>query len=297
MTRAPVNSFTVTSIPNLKAPPSADTALGSSEPLAANDSSRFAGRAVIVSRPAGQEQRLCRLLAAAGAEPLHYPAITLLDPPNPAELRERLTDLRGFDLAIFISANAVNRALALLDQRPPPGLRLAVIGKASRAALNRHRLDADLMPERGFDSEALLALPSLQRLAGRRIAIFRGSGGRGLLGDTLAQRGADVHYFDVYQRIIPTLDATPLLTRWQAGERILVSATSNEGLQNLAQALGDRVWPWLRASPLAVLSQRAAELAAELGWEAPVAVAAEPSDAALVDCLAGLEADCDQETA
>ena len=43
-------------------------------------------------------------------------------------------------------------------------------------------------------------MPALEEVYGQNIIIFRGAGGRPLLGDTLAERGAQIDYCELYQR-------------------------------------------------------------------------------------------------
>jgi uroporphyrinogen-III synthase len=58
-------------------------------------------------------------------------------------------------------------------------------------------LRATYCPAQAFTSEALLALPELRQLPGRRILILRGEGGREHLRETLRARGAEVDYLEV----------------------------------------------------------------------------------------------------
>ena len=59
---------------------------------------------------------------------------------------------------------------------------------------------------RGFDSEALLAHPDLTIAAAARVLIVRGDGGRELLQETFARRGAVVETREVYRRVRPIVD-------------------------------------------------------------------------------------------
>jgi uroporphyrinogen-III synthase len=67
-------------------------------------------------------------------------------------------------------------------------------------------LSASSPRKAAFDSESVLALPAFQApaVAGRRVLILRGDGGRDLLGDTLRARGAEVEYLTCYHRNGPT---------------------------------------------------------------------------------------------
>src|SRR5207237_459615 len=73
-------------------------------------------------------------------------------------------------------------------------------------------------PQMGADSEAVLAAPELQQVAGKRVLIIRGDDGRPVLGESLTARGAKVEYAECYRRVRPNVDATPLLAAWRRGE-------------------------------------------------------------------------------
>jgi uroporphyrinogen-III synthase len=102
----------------------------------------------------------------------------------------------------------------------------------------------------------------MQAVAGRRVAIFRGDGGRELLGDTLRARGAVVEYVESYRRALPQADAAPLLKEWAGGDIDAVTVTSSEGLRNLCVLVGTTGLEHLKRTPLFVPHPRI-ELAAK----------------------------------
>ncbi|MBE0621724.1 MAG: uroporphyrinogen-III synthase, partial [Burkholderiales bacterium] len=177
------------------------------------NSTPLAGRRVVVTRPAGQTAHLAALIRAAGGEPLLFPALEIFDAADLQPVRALIERLDSFDLAIFISANAVDKALAMVRERRawPPALRVATVGRGSERELERHGYTAVIAPAERFDSEGLLDLPELKQMAGKRVVIFRGEGGRELLGDTLDARGAVVEYAECYRRGRPNADPAPLL--------------------------------------------------------------------------------------
>ena len=94
--------------------------------------------------------------------------------------------------------------------------------------------------------------------------IFRGDGGRELLGDTLKSRGAAVEYVTCYQRSKPQLDAGVLT----ASAPDAITVTSSEALVHLWQMLGESARTALRNTQLFVPHERIAELARQQGWGA-----------------------------
>ena len=242
----------------------------------------LAGRGVLITRPAAQADGLCQLVEAAGGRAVRFPAIAI-DPVQDAEPVRRLL-AQSWDLILFVSRNAVEQSLHLFPQhRIPAATRLGAVGAATAAALTAAGRAPDLVPPGRFDSESLLALPELRNLADQRVLIVRGSGGRGLLGDTLIARGAKLSYAEVYCRTLPAVDPKPLLARWHRDIQ-LATATSGQVLENLLSLVGDAGRKPLLATPLVVVSERTAKVALNLGF-ARVELALRASDVAILDAL------------
>jgi uroporphyrinogen-III synthase len=234
-----------------------------------SNSCRLAGRHIVVTRPAGQNEALATLIRDAGGEPIVFPVLEILDLEDTRGLVAAADRLDQYDLAVFISPNAVDKAMNVIRARGdwPPRLRAATIGRASEKALARHGVAEVIAPTGRFDSEALLALPALAGVQGWRVAVFRGDGGRELLGDTLRVRGATVDYVECYRRVRPNADVEPLLKRWARGEIDAVTVSSSEGLRNLYDMLGKLGQAWLKRTPLFAPHARIAESARALGCD------------------------------
>ncbi len=226
----------------------------------------LSGVGVLVTRPEEQAASLCNRITELGGNPILFPALAIAGPEDPKIVASRLARLERYQIAIFISANAVHHGLRLLPEGLPADMQVAAVGKGTLRALQEHGVAARIVPPEQFDSEGLLAHPALSQPAGQRILIFRGNGGRELLRDTLLQRGAEVEYAEVYRRERPQTDPAPLLERWPEEVQIAV-VTSVETLENLAAILGERGEALLRETPLVVVSERIRQRAAEMGCE------------------------------
>jgi uroporphyrinogen-III synthase len=247
----------------------------------------LADTGVLVTRPEHQAGPLCDLIAAAGGTPIRFPVIAIAPPTDPAAAAAVIDSLDRFDLAIFISANAVEQGVAAVRARRawPAGLATASIGEATARALAARGLAPAIRPDTGFDSEALLAHPDLGDVAGKRLVIFRGEGGRELLAGTLRARGAEVVYAEVYRRVLPAVDAAPLCARWRAGEIDVAVVTSAEGLRNLCRLIGPAGQRLLAATPLVVASARVLQLARDLGVGQAARVAQAATDQGLFEAV------------
>ena len=251
----------------------------------------LAGLKIAVTRPRDQAASLARRIEQAGGIPLLFPLLDIAAAQYPETLREQISRLAQFDLAIFISPNAVQYGMAAIraanvslpaslnpsvgrasarqlrqaqDEHVglKPDLQIATVGQGSAKALRELGITDVIAPAERFDSEGLLALPESQDVAGWKVMILRGDGGREVLGDTLKARGATVEYAACYRRSKPQMDVAALLDA--APDALTV--TSSEALDYLWQMLGDAQRDHVCAIPLFVPHRRIAELAQRQGW-------------------------------
>lgn len=241
----------------------------------------LSGAGILVTRPAHQADGLCRGIARAGGEALHFPTIAIA-PLHPAPRPPRPAG--EYDWLVFISPNAVSHGWPLVTANAQRTL-LAAVGPATAKALAVLGRAADLAPA-GADSESLLAEPALMDLSGRRVLIVRGVGGRELLAQTLRRRGAEVDYLEVYRRDRPRADTAALLGWWAAGRIQAVTITSETALQNLHDMLNPAGRDYLRHSQLVVAGPRMLKLAQQLGKRAPIVAAGADDDAMLETLIA-----------
>jgi uroporphyrinogen-III synthase len=233
------------------------------------------GKGIVVTRPRELAGGLAAGIEKAGGKAILFPTIDIEDAPPPAAL-ERLD---ACDLAVFVSPTAVQKVMARLGQWPER-VPAAAIGAGSKRELERQGVRKVLAPEEGADSEALLALPALARMDGKRIFIFRGGAGRPLLGEALVARGATVEYADCYRRVLAKTDPAPLLEQWRRGAVHAVTVSSSEGLDNFVALAGTA---GLASTPLFVPHERVAARARERG--AREIIVAGPADAAVLERL------------
>jgi uroporphyrinogen-III synthase len=197
------------------------------------------GFTVAVTRPARQNDTLVQQLRALGAIVIAIPLLKiepLREPAQRQKIDTHLRDLQNCHMAIFISQNAAEQVLQALAERNltwPPHIQAFAIGSATTAFLAEHSIAA-ISPLQ-MNSEGLLALPALQNTKEQRCVIFRGSGGRETLAQTLRERGADVDYCELYRRELPA-EATQQWAKWMGelqNTPALVCINSVETLQHL----------------------------------------------------------------
>lgn len=190
------------------------------------------GMGVLVTRPAQQAGELARAIEAAGGRAVRFPVMDIV-PRDEAAIAADLARCAPPDIVVFVSANAVRYGLAALNEPQP---RVAAIGPATAAALERAGVKADIASANGFTSEQLLNAPELREVDGRRVLIVRGASGRELLAETLRHRGAGVEYLSVYD--VTTHRCTEeeivslrrLLDRQAIGATILMSGAALDHL-------------------------------------------------------------------
>lgn len=234
----------------------------------------LAGLSVLLTRPAGQADKLAATIQNLGGHVTHLPLLAI-EPITERTAVERLKTsimaLDNYDAAIFISTNAATLGLEWIESywpQLPVGLEAYAVGPGTAEILRQlpwpvHCSDS------GVTSEHLLALPGLQDVAGKRIALFRGQGGRELLAETLRERGARVDYLEIYQRRVPEYSRAAVLKMIEENAIDTVIATSQQILDSFIALLrvdGDLPQK-MRGLRVVVPSQRVREFALAAGFK------------------------------
>ena len=226
----------------------------------------LAGLGVLVVRPRAPAAATAAAVAAAGGRAFVLPVMEI-EPVAGAGLEDIIERLDSFARAIFVSQNAVAHGLAAVRARRawPDHLPAAAVGAGTRDALLAAGIREVAAPASGFDSESLLALPEFANVAGRRVVIFRGEGGREWLASALVGRGAQVEHAVCYRRIAAAPDTREVLAAWRGGAIGAVTVMSRESLEGLYAILDADGRALLAATPVLVPHERIAARARELG--------------------------------
>jgi uroporphyrinogen III methyltransferase/synthase len=137
---------------------------------------------------------------------LEVPAIRIVPLPGPAPRLDQ------YDLVCLTSPNGVRLLFERLnrdglDARAFAGARVAVIGPGTAAALERHGISADVVPERFFAEgliEALAGVPV------KRALVARAAQARDVLPEALRASGAEVDLLPLYETVGEPLDDAEL---------------------------------------------------------------------------------------
>jgi len=242
------------------------------------------GFGVLITRPREQAQALADAVEARGGTAVVFPVLDIRPRP-PAEVAADAEQLPDPDFTVFISRNAVAHGAAYA------GGRIAAIGPTTAEALRDAGRRVDIVPDNGFDSEALLARPEFADLRGRNVRIVRGDPGRELLAGEFERRGARVDYLQAYTRALP--DVTPgdldaLATRWQAGGIGAVVVMSVQSLSNLRELVPAGCLARLAVTPLVTPAARVLKELERLSPGAPAALAPGTGTADIVETLIAL---------
>ena len=163
------------------------------------DKTSLAAKRILLIRPQRQDDQLIAMLEDNGAEVTHRPVMTIQafaesQEQESQKIKDQILELDNFHKAIVVSGNAAELSLEWIDKywpMLPVGIDYFAVGERTAELLKQGGIDA-LHPSGRQNSEELLKLEQLQELENQRIIIFRGVGGREILGETLIERGARV---------------------------------------------------------------------------------------------------------
>ncbi|TBW58205.1 uroporphyrinogen-III synthase [Marinobacter halodurans] len=227
----------------------------------------LAGRRILICRPQPEADRLAGRLQDEGAQTYCLPLLERRPLPETPERRTRFQELDLYQHVIAVSPGAARLFLEQAEDwwpQWPVGLHWYGVGSGTADVLAQAGLVVTIPPD-GFTSEHLLALETLRRPSGERVLIAKGRGGRELLGQTLAERGARVDNLELYERVCPDHDPDTVRAALKDFDPDAVIVLSGETLNNLI-ALGENTDQALKSRTLLVPVDRVAQTAREQGF-------------------------------
>ncbi|RLA47820.1 MAG: hypothetical protein DRR06_01505 [Gammaproteobacteria bacterium] len=252
--------------------------------------SELNGLDVIVLRSPRDDDPLAAAIVALGGQVHQLPVqriVPLAD--DDTQIDAQIKRISTYDKAIFVSRNATALALRWLDRSClslPFKMQCFTVGPTSAQLLGQRHIQV-VYPPRQSTSEGLLMLPALQEVYGQNIIVFRGVGGRPLLGDTLAERGAQVDYCELYQRQPDRQWKKKLLELLGADEHPPVLVAHSGGiLDALLTVVGTEQTKSVLTIPTVVPGQRLREYARKTGFQQVItakSALAEDMERAVVD--------------
>jgi len=262
-------------------------------------------KTIVVTRPSGQSRQLIEILSKSiehsGVAKRSLPEIVSLPlltivPKTEDQLADHIaTSLKDADLAIFVSPNAIECVMRLLERDwqefSKKIIPIGVMGGSSKLALQNHGIGQEQSPTpvlipkntEKWDSEGLWQ--ELQALgwdwSSKKIIIFKGEGGREWLAETLTKAGAVVEAISTYTRVPLDLDNPA----WHAIHEMDFSKslwllTSSEAVRYLGQVVKDQFPQGLQSASALCPHHNIADAAEIIGFGEVFTT--EPGDEALI---------------
>jgi uroporphyrinogen III methyltransferase/synthase len=200
------------------------------------------GRGIVITRPEKQADDLARLLINEGANPIHFPTIKIVPPPDWHDLDAAIKKLEDYDWLIFTSANGVAFFFERLfakkkDIRDLKDIKICCIGPATAQQVESKGIRVDLVPEK-FISEGILESFSGINLGGKKILIARAAKARDVLPAGLKKLGAKVNVVTAYVTVNSGKKKKELETLFKENQVDVITFTSSSTVNNFVKIMG-----------------------------------------------------------
>ncbi|MDU5805503.1 MAG: hydroxymethylbilane synthase [Haemophilus parainfluenzae] len=226
-------------------------------------------------------------LNQAGVVALHLPLLSIEAGAELAQLPTKLNQLKSGDYVFLVSQSAVDfadKTLKDIGFNWRQDLQYFTVGHRTAQHFSCQTECTVRYPITSENTEGVLNLPQMTELTDKNLLILRGNGGRELLREQAALRGATVDTIECYQRTPISYnneEQTSICIR--SGVQTLV-VTSLEILQALIEFVPENEQNWLKNCCLVTVSQRIADVAIQQGWH-NVVVSAGADNQSLLNTL------------
>ncbi|WP_026882148.1 uroporphyrinogen-III C-methyltransferase [Clostridium akagii] len=170
---------------------------------------------VLVTRSTDQYKKFASAIEDVGAVPLSMPMIEVRDRLNAFEIKEMYKNIEQYNWIVFTSENAVNIFMRGLmnergDVRVLSGLKIAVIGSATKAALNKYYLKADITPPE-FETEILARELRDKVKTGEKVLLPTSSLAHNSIYGAIKEVGGHIDMVFIYEVVTPKYEKGELM--------------------------------------------------------------------------------------
>lgn len=225
---------------------------------------------VLLTRPQGKGDQLAQLLTPVVDFVAQQSVIEIKAGPDMSEIAAKCQQMP--DILLFVSTNAVAFLQHAIGDNIPLSTQLAqhcvfiAVGHTTAKALQSW-LKVDVLTPAIETSEGVLQLEQVQQeaIAGKRVVIVRGVGGRKLLAQQLSKRQAKVSYWQMYQRQAIENQGMLWWQQWQQWQIDTIVVTSVAIATAIVEGLPKQAKSWWSQLCWVCASQRIVDALAQFG--------------------------------
>jgi uroporphyrinogen-III synthase len=226
---------------------------------------------ILVTRGARQSSSFSKQIAVKGGIPVESPLLAFRRMEEEERL-QALHRLEDFQWLVFTSQNGIFFFMQLLHMyqinlQVLRKLKIAIVGKKTEQELEKYGLEASVIPEE-YVAENLLhtLLPHLHPQD--KVLVVRGSLGRTVVKDGLAERGYETEELIAYETV-PNMEARqPLRELLMSGELDAITFTSSSTVTFFVEMVEDLPWQQLlKNCPVICIGPITAATAETLGMK------------------------------
>ena len=240
------------------------------------------GIGVAITRGERGDGPLTLILKKRGAEVLDWGSIGFAPPEDVCPLLSALARIHDYDWVCFSSPRAVEAVVSRMPV-PPEGVRTAVVGPTTAAALRGAGWPVHRVPKEGTGEGLVEAFRVAGDARGAKVFFPASAIAREVIPEGLAELGAQVDQMTAYRMVMLPLEEAACRGAVKGGLVQVVTFASPSAMEGLRKGIGEDLFRELaRGTPAAVMGPTTGEALTGAGWM-KMAVASTPTLEGLAD--------------
>lgn len=233
------------------------------------DTKPLFGKTIVVTRARAQASALTNRLEELGANVLEAPAIKTQALPLSGDDEQVISHMAAYKALVFTSAQGVRYFFSALkglhkDSRALAGLAVCAIGTATAKALERHGIQADLIPS-NFQAESVVDALKASLPVQSRVLLIQPKKARKVIPEGLRQAGIEVDILRLYETVLDGSHSQEAKEALASDQVDYVTFTSSSTVRNTIDSLGQEAKELLGKARIACIGPITAATCQEEG--------------------------------